>query len=193
MRKPWIADRVLDETVKKLTDYNGKEIYHGGVYVVTDIDLNKSKSGSDFGVAFYMTTSKSQAESWALSKYKRSNAKEKQAIVNVYEISTFDDLNCLIFSEANEDWLDFIVENRINYSRINTHKYDVVIGPVADDDTQVVIENYIAGLYEHYGHLAKEMAMKFLEPWKLKNQVALCTQAAVDRVKYISHYNLQRG
>ncbi|GHU93254.1 hypothetical protein FACS1894208_02420 [Clostridia bacterium] len=175
--------------MRKITYYGGSRVYHGSVSVVKNIELHKSKLGCDFGVAFYLTTDKEQAEKWAKSKCKRSKFKQ-DAIVNLYDIGTFEGLKYKIFEVVGEEWLDFVVLNRTNYDRANRHTFDVVIGPVADDDAQVVIDSYLAGAYNHFGVRAKEMALKFLESHNLKNQIALCTQAAVDRVTYTDHFRL---
>ena len=39
-------------------------------------------------------------------------------------------LNVLRFNSVNKLWLEFVYSNRILG---NTHSYDVVIGPIADD------------------------------------------------------------
>lgn len=161
----------------------GLRAYHGSPSAVKKIDLRKCKAAGDFGKAFYLTTSKEQAESWARTKRRRRNSID--AVVNVYEISGFESLSVKVFKKANDEWLDFIVANRTRLS--HAHTYDVVIGPVADDKTQEVIINYIGGAYRHFGISEKEKVLEFLEPLKLKNQIALCSQCAIDRVKYISH------
>ena len=174
--------------VNNISHYCNKPLYHGSTQVVDVIDLKKAKTGCDFGVGFYLTTSKVQAGTWAkiMCRRKRTNV----AIVNEYTVATFEGLRCLIFNEADASWLDFIVMNRRNFSRKPAHEYDVVIGPVADDDMQVVIDNYMAGVYDHYGHTVKEMVIGFLETGNLRDQIALCTLAAIERVTHTGNYNL---
>ena len=48
-------------------------------------------------------------------------------------------LNYLIFEEMTEEWLDFIVACRQGQS----HKYDIVEGPMADDTIYNYIQNFI--------------------------------------------------
>ena len=40
-------------------------LYHGSNVEVKEIDLNRSEVGKDFGVGFYLTASKEQAERMA--------------------------------------------------------------------------------------------------------------------------------
>ena len=181
--------RELDIAMQNMSVYDGRQVYHGGIVVVEQIELHRSKIARDFGVGFYLTTYKEQAESWTRSKRRRSK-NASYGVVNKYEILSFAGLECLVFTSPNEDWLDFVVMNRNNLSRINTHQYDIVIGPVADDDTMVVIENYMAGVYAPFGSTAKAKVIEYLEPEKLKNQIALCTAKAVAAVKYSSHYTI---
>jgi hypothetical protein len=167
---------------------SGKTVYHGGITCVMAGDLAKSKLGCDFGVAFYVTTSKAQAEVWARSKKKRTEA--PNSVVSQYIMQDTSRLNINKFDRADIRWLDYIKENRTNSSRRNLYNFDLVIGPVADDDTQIVIENYIDGAYRHFGHLEKVKVIEMLEPRKLKNQIALCTPKAIAAIKYVSHYSL---
>ena len=71
-------------------------------------------------------------------------------------------LNVIIFYKADEKWLDFICANR---NRKYTGDYDIVIGPVADDNVyRVVVE------YEN-GDVDKELALKRLKTETLCDQI----------------------
>ena len=72
------------------------------------------------------------------------------------------------FSTANAEWLDFVVQNR-KEKRLST--YDLVIGPVANDSTLPVIDDYMDGKYD------KEEAVKRLLPQKLTD--AFLTEKAI--------------
>lgn len=86
----------------------------------------------------------------------------KNAIVNQYDFDKIilqnSELNCKIFENADEDWLDFVVSNRqdINFS----HDYDVVFGAVANDNVYASIN-----LYEQ-GFLRKNELLEELRTWK---------------------------
>ena len=44
-----------------ITDFNNIVVYHGSYTEVQTPDLNKCKTGKDFGRGFYITTDKNQA------------------------------------------------------------------------------------------------------------------------------------
>ena len=53
-------------------------------------------------------------------------------------------LNVKRFDALSEEWLEFIKENRSKGGL--QHNYDVVIGPVADDNTMETVQLYIANI-----------------------------------------------
>ncbi len=50
-------------------------------------------------------------------------------------------LNCLVFEKMTEEWLDFIVSCRKGIS----HSYDIVEGPIADDEIYNYVQDYEDG------------------------------------------------
>ena len=86
------------------------------------------------------------------------------------------ELALIQFAAADEEWLDFICDNR---SGKPTGNYDIVIGPVADDSVyRVVVE------YEN-GDLDKETALKKLKTEALCDQILFHTEKALKYLKYI--------
>lgn len=67
--------------------------------------------------------------------------------MNIYTIdkSKISELNILQFKTADADWLDFVVNNR--KEQLLENPYDLVIGPVANDSTLPVIDDYIDDKY----------------------------------------------
>jgi ribosome-binding protein aMBF1 (putative translation factor) len=59
------------------------KLYHGSTVEVEKPDLQKCRSATDFGRAFYTTTSVEQAAQWAKIKQKRANA--NVAVVSIFE------------------------------------------------------------------------------------------------------------
>ena len=81
-------------------------VYHGSTEIIKNPDVVHSKKYLDFGRGFYITTFENQAKKWAVRKGMRQ---EKNAIVNVYELSeAWDDFKVLSFEKENEKWLDFV-------------------------------------------------------------------------------------
>ena len=151
------------------------KVFHGSYYMeIDEIDLFKGELACDFGRGFYVTNLYQQAEYWATRKGKQRKTK---GVINEYVFyeSAFvgDYFKTLRFAGYSEEWLDFVVMNRNNDTTDNLHDYDIVEGPVADDDIATQITIYLAG------GITKT---KFQEELKFKHsdsyQIALCTQKA---------------
>lgn len=162
-------------------------LYHGSNLKIDYIDLTKCKPYKDFGQGFYCTTIKKQAEFIAKRVVKRNGGTE---IVNVFELDKkiFEDnqLNIKIFEKPSKEWAQFILNNRDrNYQLINSkqcnfdNKYDVVIGPVADDDIIVLFRTFANGLID-IDTLIKELTYK-----ELTDQYSFHTQKALKYLKEI--------
>lgn len=98
------------------------EVYFGSNRIVNQPKIIMDGYYKDFGYGFYCTNFEKQAKRWALTK-------KKNHIVNVYTYSENLDLNCKVFEQMSDEWLDFVVLSR----RGITHTYDIVEGPMADD------------------------------------------------------------
>ena len=105
-------------------------LYHGSNVDVREIDLNRSEVGKNFGVGFYLTASKEQAERMAS---RRVRLYGDEPVVSVFE---FDEAAAKAaglmqkdFQFYSKEWADFILANRANGSRKQIHEYDIVHGP----------------------------------------------------------------
>ena len=58
-------------------------------------------------------------------------------------------------------------------------KYDIVIGPVANDNTMPVINDYMMG------NINEETALILLKPQKLSDQYAFLTQKGLSVLRYL--------
>ena len=155
-------------------------VYHGTDTLFDEIDINQSKDKRDFGKGFYTTTIASQAESWARSVRIRNHSKE--AYVNVYELSIDENVNVCVFEGLTLEWLEFI---KVNRSMGNVqHKYDIVIGPVANDNTLVTVNRYIQGIY------TAEEAIRRLSFFKANDQVTFHTSRALGCLKFVRRYKV---
>lgn len=150
-------------------------LYHGSNVAVDMPKILPKLRALDFGGGFYLTSSYAQAERWARLIFKRRQA--GQPIVNIY---SFDDelsiaLNVLQFKDANADWLEFVVNNR---KALKVFDYDIVIGPVANDTTLPVIDDYMDGRY------TQEEAVRRLLPQNLTDQYAFCSEVSLGYLTY---------
>ena len=153
-------------------------VYHGSNVVVSEPRLISQNRFLDFGYGFYTTTNKIQAIGFAEKVTKRRKSGEQT--VSIYEMDeakAFAECTVLRFDSANEDWLNFVSDNRSgNY---NGDVYDVVFGPVANDDVYTTFTLYAAGV------LSKEQTLEALKIKKLYNQLVLCSQKALSYLKFI--------
>ena len=153
-------------------------LYHGSNVSVQAIDLNKGRKGKDFGQGFYLSAQYEQAHRMAeLTVFKNG---EGTPIVSefLFDENQARNLKVLRFEGYTKEWAEFIVMNRNNRTGQQAHDYDIVYGPIANDNVgeQVVL---FKG-----GYISKE---RFLR--KLKNmrgitfQYAFCTDAAISKLK----------
>lgn len=153
-------------------------IYHGSNLVVEKPKLIAQNRFLDFGYGFYTTTNKVQAINFAEKVYKRRNEGTKQ--VSIYEIDEekiFAECLVLRFDSPNEAWLDFVAQNRSgNYKG---DAYDVIYGPVANDDVYTTFTLYQAGA------LSKEQTLETLKIKKLYDQMVFASEKALAFLKFV--------
>lgn len=85
-------------------------------------------------------------------------------------------------------WLSCVVSHRkdIEAEMRKWSAFDVMEGKIANDNTNMVINAYMRGLYGAVGsERAVETALGFLEPERLKDQICLRTDRALDAIRYL--------
>ena len=150
-------------------------LYHGSNAIVDKPKIIQSDRALDFGAGFYLTTDLEQAKRWA--KLTTQRRKTGKAIVSVFnfEQENMKIFNILKFTSANKDWLEFVANNRRKIQ--NDEGYDVIIGPVADDNTMPVITLYLRGDY------STEEAINRLLTQRLKDQVVFKNEKSLQALK----------
>lgn len=151
-------------------------LYHGSNLEIKEPSLRYSRSSLDFGRGFYTTTDLDQAERWA--KRVVHIKKYGTPTISVFEtnIDMWNNLSILKFDSADKKWLDLVARYRTNQSVVG--QYDVITGPIANDRTVDVINQYITGF------LPLDVALRLLLPMKFKNQWALKTEAAISAIQW---------
>ena len=160
-------------------------LYHGSNTKVEEIDLSKCRKYKDFGQGFYCTTIKKQAEFMAERVTKREGGTKN---VNTFELDEgiFEDkeLNIKKFDKPSKEWATFILNNRdrdfkdISSKECNAdNKYDLVIGPVADDDIIVLFRTFVNGLID-IDTLIRELTYK-----ELTDQYSFHTEKSLKYLK----------
>jgi len=146
-------------------------LYHGSNVEVKEPILLKVQRELDFGKGFYTTSDMEQAARWAWRTAKRRG--ESNAFVTVYEVNEDElkNIRLLSFDSPNVEWLDFVVKNR--KGEYIAENWDVISGPVADDQTAQVIDLYLEGAYDE-----EEAIRRFLTQ-RLKDQYAFKTNEAL--------------
>ncbi len=153
-------------------------LYHGSNMTVSAPKLVAQNRFLDFGYGFYTTTNKLQAVGFADKVTKRRN--DGIPTVSVYEIDevkAFSRCSVLQFDAPNEEWLEFVADNRAG--KYNGEAYDFIYGPVADDDVYTTFTLYTAGV------LTKEQTIEALKVKKLYNQLVLTSEKALSFLKFI--------
>jgi hypothetical protein len=150
-------------------------VYHGSYTKIDQIDLSQCHKGRDFGQGFYVTNIRSQAASWAIRKGGWRNTQGEVTEFGLHEelVQTLK-LKVLKFDGYSGEWLDFVVSNRLNDSDKQVHDYDLVEGPIADDDIANRVGAYIGQ------KVSKE---QFLEEVKHKSpthQICFCTERSLN-------------
>ena len=146
-------------------------LYHGSNVEVKEPILLKVQRELDFGKGFYTTSDLEQAARWAERTAKRRG--ESNAFVTVYEVNEDElkNIRLLSFDSPNVEWLNFVVKNR--KGEYIAENWDIISGPVADDQTAQVIDLYLEGAYDE-----EEAIRRFLTQ-RLKDQYAFKTNEAL--------------
>ena len=154
------------------------KLYHGSIVSVKNPNLRQGRPNTDYGKGFYTTVDFDQAVRWA--RIRRDRAGGGRAVVSVYEVDDDilqkKDFRIMEYNGATKEWLDFVVANR-RYAPL--HDYDIVLGPVANDNLYATIS-----LYEN-GELSAEAAVVQLKTHILFNQVSFHTDRALSQLNFV--------
>lgn len=122
-------------------------LYHGSNVDIESIDLSRSSVGKDFGCGFYLTANKQQAERMG---NRRARLYGGEMVVSSFE---FDEkaareagMRIKDFESYSKEWADFVLANRKNDTRTQIHDFDIVHGPIANDDVGFQIRRLLAGI-----------------------------------------------
>ena len=179
-----------------------RDLYHGTIYDIKEIDLTQGKGYKDYGKGFYATPVKCHAENIARrnkrimqvkeSQIKKRNPQYKSSILQAYRYNLEFDDSCMdqpeglkikVFLEADREWVRFILQNRDVDESI--HDYDIVIGPTADENTVTIINAYREDIIEsNYSDAVLDALIKDLEPENLPKQYFFGTNKAIQRLHF---------
>lgn len=160
------------------------ELFHGSLVVVQQPRLLRATHTSDFGPGFYTTSSREQARRFAVTRMR--NSTQSRGYVSAYNLDerALDALSVLRFQEAGHDWLMFVVNNRLSLTA--AHDYDVVVGPVADDNVYGSIMQYMQTRRN------EDVLLRDLLTTRLVDQWLFHTERALRLLTYMGNEEVQR-
>ena len=174
-----------------------KNLYHGTISDISEIDVSAGRGFKDFGKGFYATAVPSHAERLAIRNKsiteKRQNFLKKKKGINVipvvayrYNLIYSEDVTGLkvkAFEKADREWLRFIIQNR--KCEGCAHDYDIVIGPTADAETTAIINDYYDELIESdFSDEVCDKVIAELKPENLPKQYFFRTKEAVGTLSF---------
>lgn len=142
-------------------------IFHGSNVEVAKPRILQNGFYKDFGYGFYCTNIEKQAKRWAITR-------KGDTIVNRYKYIPDANLKVLCFEQMTDEWLDFVAACRKGIE----HDYDIVEGPMADDQ----IWNYVEGFIS--GKISRDVfwgLVKFSYP---THQIVFCTEEALKTLTF---------
>lgn len=142
-------------------------IFHGSNVEVAKPRILQNGFYKDFGYGFYCTDIEKQAKRWAITR-------KGESVVNKYNYTPDSKMKVLRFEEMSDEWLDFVAACRKGIE----HDYDIVEGPMADDQ----IWNYVEGFVS--GKIPRDLfwgLVKFSYP---THQIVFCTEAALKTLTF---------
>ena len=163
-------------------------LYHGSNTDIKEINLAMCRPYKDFGQGFYLTVMKEQAEKMA---NRVARIYGGSPILNIYEIDENfirnTNLNIKNFgTETSAEWARFVKNNRSReYTDFSNpecnfdNKYDIVVGPIADDDMALLFRQFENGM------LTFEKMLSGMIYKKTTNQYSFHTQEAIKLLKKV--------
>ena len=142
-------------------------VYHGSNVEVPVPRVLQNGFYKDFGYGFYCTNLLKQAKRWAMTK-------KGNSVINRYKYVQDSGLKVLKFEEMTDEWLEFVV----NCRRGIEHDYDIIEGPMADDQIWNFVETFIDGRIPRKAFW--EIA-KFNYP---THQIVFCTEEALKTLTF---------
>lgn len=162
-------------------------LYHGSNTQVEAVDLSRCRPNKDFGQGFYLTPDKSAAEKMALRTVRRFGGTPFLMTYD-FDETQLEKLNQKLFDVPSVEWAMFVMANRRADNNAKDHnldnKYDVVVGPVANDDLALLFRQFSRGL------LTVEMLMREMQFKRLTTQYSFHTQSAVSLLRLIEVHHV---
>ena len=122
-------------------------------------EIAKGKPYKDFGQGFYLSANIKQAQEMASQR--ASQFLDAQPIVSTFEFDesamTDGSLRVKRFETYTEEWAEFVLRNRDRKTPQPYHDYDIVYGPIADDNIVRQLRKFELGDINTLTDLMKEL------------------------------------
>ena len=146
-------------------------LYHGSTDIVEKPAIVPQPLGRDFGIGFYCTNIRAQAEKWAR---RQGRVRKQAAILNMYEFDIDKaqrNLNLKLFTEYSVEWLEMVINCRRNHRY--DHGFDIIFGKIANDDVGETVQAVLDGL------MPLDFALQRLVFMPSNNQYCFCTEKSL--------------
>jgi len=158
-------------------------LYHGGTDVVERPVIRLRSAGRDFGMGFYCTDIRSQAEKWAR---RQARVRKQTAVLNIYEFDV--DIarrayNFKSFDNYSIEWLELVINCRKNLKYI--HGFDIVYGRIANDDVGETVQAVLDGL------MPMDFALQKLVFMPSNNQYCFCTEKSLTLLGFLESKKME--
>lgn len=176
---------------------DGLVLYHGSYVEVSTPDLSRCARYKDFGRGFYLTTSKEQATSFSLLTTRKAQSRgrcdddQRFGVVSMFSFSGAPSggLSVCEFFDADAAWLRCITAHRMRESYpevVDAYRsYDVIIGKIANDQTNITLAAYMDGIFGELGSEdAERDCIRRLLPERLKDQYCFRTVWSLTHLNY---------
>jgi hypothetical protein len=157
-------------------------LYHGGTDIIKQPVIKPQSGGRDFGMGFYCTDIRSQAEKWAM---RQGRIRRLPSVLNMYEFDrdhAQSNLKCKLFVDYSTEWLELVVNCRKDPRYV--HGYDIVYGKIANDDVGETVQAVVDGL------MPLDFALQKLVFMPSNNQYCLCSEQSLEYLGFMESREL---
>ncbi len=182
---------------KTIYDYIFTLINEDGFYfhgsknkIIGEINLNISVDTHDFGKGFYLGETFLQSSTWASDQFNDGNIYKCKLDLDGLDCLILEGIEWILFVGFCRGKIENIPENKeiLKYcNEIIEHKYDVIIGKIADDKMGFSMESFFAN------RITDKTVYECLQKLKIGNQYCIKTEKAKTHLKLLEHYHLENS
>jgi len=151
-------------------------LYHGTNVEIEEIDLALCQPKKDFGTGFYLTPIMKHARGMARRKAALNEPSSPIVLSYNFNGHLLHDkrYKVKIFNKPDKEWAKFVLKHR---NRDVKHNYDIVVGPIANDDMAALFRSFEEGEID-MDKLVEEMTYR-----EFSLQYVFCTKKSVILLK----------